>query len=179
MTNLILYHCPRACSSVTMSALEEAELEYEDRVINIFAGENKTAEYLKIHPGGKVPAMQVDDRIITENAALLILIDSLKPEAGLLPSPKSAFEMASIYSDLIWVSGTVHPAVRQQRLPVRYTTGSDHQGIQERGVEYFHSIAQLISERLQGDRWWYGEKWSIVDAYLAWCCEIAKIAKFQ
>ena len=125
-----------------------------------------------------MPAMQVDNRIITENAALLILVDSLRPEAGLLPSPKSAFESASIYSDLIWISGTVHPAVRQQRMPVRYTTGDDHQGIKERGIEYFHSITQLINDRLQEGKWWYGEKWSIVDVYLAWCCGIAEVAKF-
>ena len=113
MTDIVLYHFPRACSSVTMCALEAAGIEYDDIVVNIFNGENKTPEYLKIHPGGKVPAMKVDGRVITENAALLILVDSLKPEAGLLPSDASAFDKAKMYSDLIWISGTVHPAVRQ------------------------------------------------------------------
>ena len=43
MTNLILYHCPRACSSVTMSALEEAELEYKDVEVGYFDDEFEDA----------------------------------------------------------------------------------------------------------------------------------------
>lgn len=181
MTEIVLYHCPRACSSVTMCALEHAGVEYEDRVINIFKGENKTPEYLKIHPGGKVPAMQVDGRMITENAALLILVDSLNPEAGLLPAGGSEFDQARVYSDLIWISGTVHPAVRQQRMPIRFTTGEaqeEYKGIQEKGVEYFHPIMQLISDRVVDGQWWYGDTWSIVDVYLSWCCGIAEVSGF-
>ena len=181
MTEILLYHFPGACSSVTMCALETADANYEDKVVNILGGENRSPEYLKIHPGGKVPAMQVNGRIITENAALLILVDALFPEAGLLPREDTAFDKANVYSDLIWISGTVHPAVRQQRMPIRFTTSKDpseYEGIQEKGTEYFQTILKQISERVTGGQWWYGENWSIVDVYLNWCCGIAESAGF-
>ena len=178
MTRLVLYHFPRACSSVTMTALEEAGLEYEEQVINILQGEQRSPEYLKIHPGGKVPALQVDDRILTENAALLTYIDALKPEAGLLPKVHSPYERARVQADLIWIAGTVHPAVRQMRMPMRYTLSEDLDGIRAKGKQYAEVIMAQIEERVGDGNWWYGQDWSIVDVYLGWCCSVAAIAGF-
>ncbi len=173
MPELLLYHFPRACSHVTMNALDEAGLQYEDQVVNILNGDNKTPEYLAIHPGGKVPALRVDGDILTENAALLIFINELVPEANLLPAGDSPFTKAAMYSDLIWISGTVHPAVRQMRMPVRFTVDDHHDGIRAKGREYTDTIMGQIDARTADGAWWYGESWSIVDVYLAWCCGIA------
>ena len=181
MTSMTLYHFPFACSHVTMTALEHAGLAYDDQLINIMKGEQRSPEYLKIHPGGKVPALQVDGRILTENAALLVYIDALKPEAGLLPARDSAWSRGEVASDLVWTSGTIHPAARQMRMPMRYTlneTGEHFDGIRAKGAEYFHPIMALINERTAGGNWWYGEAWSILDVYLSWCCTIAEMARF-
>ena len=35
---LKLYHCPFACSGVTMNALEETGLNYDDQLVNIGKG---------------------------------------------------------------------------------------------------------------------------------------------
>jgi len=39
MTIILLYHTPGACSRVTMSALEETGVGFEDRAVDIFNGE--------------------------------------------------------------------------------------------------------------------------------------------
>ena len=178
MSKLVLYHFPNVCSSVAMTALEEAGLEYEARLVNIMTGEQKSPEYLQIHPGGKVPALQVDDRVLTENVALLWFIHGLCPQAKLLPTLTSLLDQAQVHADLLWVSGTIHPVVRQLRMPVRFTTGDDLQGVRARGQEYLHSIMLQINERLADNRWWYGEHWSVMDVYLAWCCMIAVSANW-
>lgn len=178
MTKLFLYHCPRACSRVTMNALEETGLDYDDRAIDIYQGENKSAEYLKIHPGGKVPALVVDDIALTENAAILIFLNSLKPEANLLPSTDSPFEQAKLYADLIWCSGTMHPMIRQIRMPLRYSDG-ELSGIYAKGIEYLNALLPQIEARIGNDEWWYGNQWSIVDVYLHWCYSTAASAKFS
>ena len=172
-----LYHSPRACSRVTMNALEEVGLEYDDQVVNIFKQEQKSPEYLAIHPGGKVPALAVDGDVITENASILLYLHRRVPEANLLPDVESDIARAQQVSDLVWCSGTVHPMVRQVRMPIRFTDG-DPSGVQEKGHAYVHGVAAQVNDRVANQRWWYGDAWSIVDVYLFWLYTTAASAGF-
>ncbi len=174
---LKLYHCPGACSRVSMNALEEAGLDYEDQVVNLVTGEQKQPDYLAIHPGGKVPALAVDGRVLTENAAIVLYLHDVAPAARLLPEVDAPMARAAQISDLMWCSGTVHPAVRQVRMPIRYTDG-DPSGVQAKGRETLHGMCAQIDSRLDSNPWWYGEQWSIVDVYLCWLLTTAASAGF-
>ena len=174
---LKLYHCPYACSRVTMNALEETGLDYDDQVVNLFKGEQKRPEYLAVHPGGKVPALAVDDQVLTENAAILMFLHRVAPAAKLLPAAQTPVAQAQQAADLVWCSGTVHPMVRQVRMAVRFTDG-DPTGVQAKGREYLQGVCAQVSERLAGNAWWYGAQWSIVDVYLFWLFSTAASAGF-
>ncbi len=178
MPNLKLYMMPFACSRVTLNALEEAELECELQAINILKGDQKTPEYLRIHPSGKVPALSVDGTIITENAAILMFLNAFQPDAGLLPKAEGPLEQARFHSDLIWCSSTFHPAIRQVRAPMRFTDG-DISGVFAKGLEYTDDAVARVEERVSDGRWWYGDTWSIVDVYLNWCYTTAASADFS
>ena len=172
-----LFHFPRACSRLTINALEEAGFDYEDHVVNIMNGEQKNPEYLAVHRSGKVPALQMGDQVITENASIIYFLHNQKPEAGILPSVQSESERAQQVSDLVWCSGTVHPTMRQIRMPIRFTDG-DTSGIKQKGHELLEDIAKHVNQRLV-DGWWYGETWSIVDVYLDWIFATASNAGFE
>tara|TARA_R110001583_G_scaffold195215_3_gene370541 strand:+ start:7715 stop:8386 length:672 start_codon:yes stop_codon:yes gene_type:complete len=178
MTELCLYHTPGACSRVTLNALEEAGFDYNDQAINIFKGEQYNPDYLTVNPKGKVPALKVGDTILTENPAILMYLHQLKPEARLLPVVNNAAEQMDIYSDLLWCSSTLHPFVRQVRMPMRFTD-EDPSGIYAKGVECFSAALLKIEERLSNDKWWYGDCWSIMDVYLYWCYTTAASADFS
>lgn len=167
MHKFILYQFPlRSCSSVTVNALLELGFEFEDRVINILKDEQYQESYLKIHPFGKVPALLVDGKILIENVAILLFLDSLKPNI-LFPKSDDLFQRATYTSDLVWCTGTLHPSIRRMRMPKRYTDG-DVSGIQKKGLETTKSILNVIEERLTDNRWWYGQNWSIMDVYVNW-----------
>jgi len=167
MTKLFLYHFPGACSRVTLTALEEAGLEYGDRAIGLLEGEQKSKEYLKIHSGGKVPALSVDGEILTENAEILIFLHEQNPNANLLPRSSTSIGRAKVYADIIWCSSSIHPIIRQIRMPHRLTDG-DTSGLKEKGVELFSNAAELINSRLASSTWWFGSDWSILDIYIHW-----------
>ncbi len=167
MTNYVLYQYPlRACSSVTVNAMLEVGLEFEDRVVDIRAGEQNDAAYRKIHPYGKVPALSVDGDVIIENVAILLYIDSIRPNL-LFPKAATALEQARIQSDLVWCTATLHTAIRQVRMPMRYTDG-DAAGVRKKGIEETSAIFDLIEHRLASGAWWYGDTWSILDVYINW-----------
>ena len=172
-----LFHFPMPCSRVTMTALEEAGFEYDDQVVNILKNEQKSPEYLAIHRSGKVPALQVDDQVITENVAIICYLHNKAPAAKLLPDVASDIERAQQISDLVWCSGTVHPTMRQIRMPIRFTDG-DPSGVQEKGHQLLDDIARHVDDRV-GDGWWYGKDWSIVDVYLTWLFGTGELGGFD
>ncbi|MEO0463366.1 MAG: glutathione S-transferase family protein [Pseudomonadota bacterium] len=179
MYKLKLYHFPRACSRVTLTAFEEAGFEYEDQVVNIFAGEQKSPEYLKINPDGKVPTLIVDDKhVITQNASIQIFLHGLRPDAGLLPATDDPIVQAQQRSDLIWLSSTLHPIVRQILMTVHFTDG-DPVAVKAKGVEKLREALPGLEARFADGGWWYGNTWSIVDVYANWCLNIAIAGDFS
>jgi len=172
MSQITLYQFPGACSRVTLSALEEIGLPYTDQVVNLRTELQKSPEYLRINPKAKVPAISFDGRIMTENAAILAFLNWQHPAARLLPASEDALEAAQGLVDLIWCSGTIHPIVRQIRMPAKWTKG-DPSGVRADGIEKFAKECEGFAARLSDDRWWYGASWSIIDVYIYWAYSTA------
>lgn len=172
MSRFELFMYPGACSRVTMTALEEIGVDYEDRCIDLGGGAQSGADYLAINRKGKVPTLSVDGETLTENAAILAYLDQRYPQAALLPRASDPLTTARGLSDVIWCASTLHPQVRQVRAPQKWTL-ADPAGVHADGLQKFAKECKYISERV-GDRgWWYGQQWSIVDAYLNWAYSTA------
>lgn len=82
---LVLFHSPQTRSSGTRFLLEELGADYDLHILNMKAGENREAAYMKINPLGKVPALLHGKALITEQVAIAIYLGDLFPEAGLTP----------------------------------------------------------------------------------------------
>ena len=164
---ITLFHFPTACSRVTMNALEEAGIDYETQMVNLHSGEQKSPEYLEVNPKGKVPALRIDGQLLTENSVILGLLDQLYPAAGLLPRSEDPVRAMQPHIDMAWCAATLHPIVRQIRNPQRWTKG-ETSGIQADGIEKMSRECAGFAARLSAGRWWYGERWSIVDTYIYW-----------
>lgn len=164
--SITLYQFPGACSRVTMNALEEAGLEYNDVPVNLRQKPQERGEYLAVNPTGKVPTMAINGRVLKENAAILWTLHNLYPDAGLLPKASDPVSTQPYLADLVWCSGTMHPMVRQVRMPQKWTSG-EVDGVREDGIAKLLVEAERISARI-GDTWWYDDGWSIVDTYIYW-----------
>ncbi len=173
-----LYHMPGACSRVTLNALEEIGLDYEDHVLDLSKGDQRSPEFLAVNPRGKIPALLVDDQLITENSSILLYLVNRYPEAELLPQTDDPLFRALCISDLIWCSATVHPIVRSIRMPVRLTDG-DPAGVFAKGMELMGPVVKAIDQRLAQGDWWFGDQWSIVDTYLYWNYDTAASGGFD
>ena len=166
-SSIVLWHTPGSCSRVTMSALEEIGLEFEDRCVDIFRGEQHSAEFTALNPKGKVPALLILQRVHTESAAILFFLKAQYPTAHLMPAEPKCIPRYQGLEDLVWFSSTIHPMVRQVRNPIRFTEG-DTDGVRAHGIKHLTGVFDHIAERLSGTRWWFGDDWSIHDVYLYW-----------
>jgi len=160
-----------------MNALEEIGLTFEDRGLSLLRGEQKKPDYLAINPKGKVPTLVIDDRVLTENPAIIFQFARIYPDAGLLPALADHWSATQGLSDLIWCGGTLQPIVGRLMRPALYSE-KDAAGVHENAIAQFTQMAATLSERLSNGRWWYGDNWSIVDVYLYWAYSVAAYAGF-
>lgn len=164
--SLVLFHTPGACSRVSLNALEELGLSFEDRPIDIFKGAQRSPEYLAINPKGKVPALLVGDVLLTETPAILLWLIEQKPDANLMPG-EDALSRARAFADVVWCSNTLHPLVRTIRMPQRMTLG-DAEPVRAAAIAQMTPELEHMQCRFEAQPWWFGETWSILDVYLGW-----------
>jgi|JI10StandDraft_1071094.scaffolds.fasta_scaffold643053_1 glutathione S-transferase len=86
---ITIHGMPRSRSTRALWALEEAGLEYVFEPLDAMKGALRSADYLALNPGGKVPTL-VDDSgeapfVLTESGAIVTYIGQQVPERGLVP----------------------------------------------------------------------------------------------
>ena len=66
--------------------LKELGVEFDFEVVNLVAGENQRAEFLRLNPAGKLPVLVDGDLVITESAAIVLYLAEKYPQGRLLPA---------------------------------------------------------------------------------------------
>jgi glutathione S-transferase len=142
---LTLYFCPGASSMAPHIALHEIGAPFEGRPISLAKKENREPAFLAINLVGKVPALVIDGRAMTEVAAVLFYLARRFPEANLLPQGDIEAEAQAV-SWMSFIASTIPPARRQ-------------------GLEYARSVWTIADQKL-GDREWTVGRYSIADIHL-------------
>ena len=158
---LTLFYAPGACSLAAHIVLEEGGEKYEARKVDLSKGEQRTPEYMKIHPLGRVPALLLDNgQPLTENTAIL---PYLGKRFKLWPADPIA--EAQALSVIGFFAASVHPAHGHIGRPERYATNKESfPDIQATGKKSFHGYLEQIDGMYAG-REWLGERYSVLDPY--------------
>jgi glutathione S-transferase len=158
---LKLYYAPGACSLAAHIVLEESGEKYAVQRVDLAKGEQRTEAYLKIHPQGRVPALQLDSgENLTENTAIL---PYLGKRFGLWPSePLSEARALSLIG---LFAASVHPAHAHISRPERYASDrAVFANLQETGRSSFYGYLEEIDRMLSG-REWLSDQYSVLDPY--------------
>ena len=158
---LTLCYCPGACSMASHIALEESGEKYNARRVDLAKGEQRSAEYLKINPHGRVPALGLDNgEFISENTAILPFLGK---RFGLWTNdPVTEAKMMSFIG---WVASSVHPAQGHIGHPERYASDpAAHASIKETCLKVFHGYLKEIDGLYAGKQWLFDE-FSVADPY--------------
>jgi glutathione S-transferase len=166
---IVLHFAPGTCARVPLIALEEAGAPFETRLVAYMAGDHRKPGFLALNPSGKVPVLEIDGEVLTQNSAILTYLARRHPEAGLLPFTGDPLADARVLAQLVWFSADLHPLVTRIRMPQFFC---DLPGAPER-VREMGSAGMTFQlaplERELGERpWLLGDAWSVLDAYLFW-----------
>lgn len=161
---LTLYFSPGACSMASHIGIEECGAAYIEHPVLLAKGEQKTPDYAKINPRGKVPALAVDGRIITENTAILTYLARLNPQAKLLPA--DPVDEANCIGTMAWFSNVVHPSYQRTMRAERFAEGEAAQAtVRDMGKKTFWTNLQEIDAMLAGRQWVMGDQFTVADGY--------------
>ena len=158
---LTLYYAPGACSMAPHIVMEEGGEKYEPKKLDLSKGEQRTPDYMKIHPLGRVPALRLDDGSpLTENTAIL---PYLGKRFDLWPT--DPVKEARALSVIGFFAATVHPANGHIGRTERYTDDkAAFPGIQAKAKQSYAEYMKQIDAMYAG-REWLSDQYSVLDSY--------------
>lgn len=166
--DLVLFGAAGGCSRVTMTALEETGAPFSYEIVRFMTQENTSPAFLAKNPHGKIPCLVVDGRPLRENAAILLWLNETFPAAKLLPPVSDALEKAEQMADLCFCSATLHPILTRISVPSKFGPPEASASIQASAENDMHRYFAVAEEHLTNRNYWYGDDWSVMDAYLGW-----------
>lgn len=143
-----LYYSPGTASLVVHLALIELGVPYQLVKVDFSKDEQRSPEYLRLNPQGRVPTLVVDGRPCAESSALVMLLAERHPESGLAPPPGSPMR-PDWYQWIAYLATTFGGTYRNWFYPP--DLGSD---------EHPPVIREALRSRIEA-------AWSVVDARIA------------
>jgi glutathione S-transferase len=163
---LKLFFSPQSCALASHIALEEAGADYEAVRVDFSKNEQRGAEYLKINPKGRVPALATDRGILTETPAILFYVAQTHPTAKLAPL-NDAFALGRLQAFTSYLCSTVHVAHAHRMRGYRWA--DDPAAIEEMKRKVPETVgacfALMESEMFEGP-YVMGDTFTIADPYL-------------
>lgn len=163
---LKLYFSPGSCSQAAHIALEEAGAVYEAERIDFSKQQQRSADFLRLNPKGRVPALVTHKGVLTESLAILAYIGQSFPGSA-VGTPSDPFEFARIQAFNSYLSSTVHVAHAHKWRGSRWA--DDPAAVEAMKLKVSANMSDcfdLIENTMFTGPWVMGETYSIADPYL-------------
>lgn len=162
-------------------ALNLKGLTAHERIINIDAGEQRGAEFLKINPMGAIPALVTPGHApLTQSLAILEFLDETTPAPPLLPP--DPFGRARVRSLAAMLAGDTHPLITPR--VKRYLTtsaGFDDAAWRAWQVQWFSTGLLAVEQRLASEAetgaYCHGDVVGMADICLASILAVMRVFK--
>ena len=153
-----LYYTPQTRSLRPRWLLEELELPYTIRPVDLFGGERNP-----IHPLGSVPAMRVDGESTFESGAMCHWLADRFPEKGLAPPVDDALRPA--YEQwMFFAPGTLEPPAFDILMHTRILPEKDRVGeIVGFAKQGYRRVLRELATQLDHDGYLLGASFSCAD----------------
>jgi glutathione S-transferase len=160
---LKLFYSKGSCALASRIALEDAGADYELVKVDLAAGQQRSEDYLKVNPKGRVPALVTDKGVLTETPAILAYIAHTFPAARL----DDAYEFARLQAFNSYLCSTVHVNHAHARRGARWANEqSSFDDMKSKVRETMAGAMKLIELDYFEGPWVMGEQYTVADAYL-------------
>lgn len=157
-----LYYAPNTIAVAAALGLEEAGLAYDPVLVDFKESAQTSPDYLKVNPKGRVPALEMDGKILTEVGAILEYIAVAAPNASLVPT--DAWQAARMRSIMFYLASTAHVNHAHRFRGHRWADqATSHADMQAKVPETMTACAAYIEEECLTGPYLLGEAISLAD----------------
>jgi glutathione S-transferase len=163
---MVFYYAPHTCSLASHIALEQAGADYELRRIDFARNEQRSAEFLRVNPKARVPALVTPRGILTETPAILAFIAQSFPAARLAPLD-DPFAFAEVQAFNSYLCSTVHIAHAHRMRGYRWADDpAAIAAMQKKVPQSVTECFELIEREMLRGPWVMGDAYTVCDMYL-------------
>jgi glutathione S-transferase len=149
--------------------LEEGNLDYELRKIDIQTGEHRAAAFLAMNPAGLVPVLITPEgEALYEAAALMVYLADRHELTELAPAvtdPRRGVFLSAVFH----IASDIQPEMKRFHFPHRFSLRrEDNAGIQDLAKALLLSRLDVVNTRLaKSGPYLLGTRFSLADFYLS------------
>jgi maleylacetoacetate isomerase len=168
-------------------ALNLKGLQAQEHNINLDAGEQRSAEFLKINPLGAIPALidrepDASHAPITQSLAILEYLDEIQPLPALMPKDPHGRARVRAISQML--TGDTHPLITGRIKKYLTTEGKfDDAAFRAWQIHWFTTGLHAVEARLASDAetgtYCHGETITIADICLASILAVLPVFKIE
>jgi GST-like protein len=168
MSTIELYGCRGCGSAVVEALLERAGVQFAYHEVKP-GGPGPTTEALKaVNPLAQVPTLKLaDGTVMTESAAIIIMLDDSYPAARVLPAagdPRRALGLRWI----VFIAGNMYPAISVGDFPERWVKSDAARAeLKDGAVERLKAYWTLLEQALKPAPYLLGSEMTALDVYAA------------
>ena len=130
-----LYWSAGGANMTPHAMLAEIGAQYELIKVDPAAGEQRSPDYLRLNPHGRVPTLVYDgDKVIYEATAISLFLAERHPEAGLAPAPGHA-DRGPFLQWMAYLTNTVQEACMHWWHSDKFIEGADRQADLKKSAE--------------------------------------------
>ena len=150
-------------------ALNLKKLPYESIPKALTKGEHQVADYIVLNPQGFVPALQIDDAVLSQSLAIIEYLDERYPEPPLLPAAPIA--RAQVRSIALAIVCDIHPLNNLRVLNyLRGELGENEDAVtawyRHWVIEGFRAVELQVRRHSTSGRFCFADSISIADVCL-------------
>jgi len=162
----------------TRAVVYELGLDPEIVNIDISKGENRTPEYLKLNPNGKVPTLVDGEVVVWESRAINAYLAALHPEHGLYPTDPVARATVDQWS--YWQAIHLGPSMQRiafERVQKKlFGRGEPDETAVAGEIKTVRELLTILNQALAGKEWVAG-RLSLADFAIASTFQLRKPGK--
>ena len=163
---LTLYYATNTCALASHIALEQAGADYRVVRIDFARQQQRSPEYLRVNPKGRVPALVTERGTLTETPSILQFIAQSHPQARLAPLD-DPFELARVNAFNSYLCSTVHVAHAHRMRGYRWTDDpAALEALKKKVPQTVGECFELIEREFFVGPWVLGDRYGISDMYL-------------
>lgn len=161
MAGLILYMMqPPSRASIARWMLEEVGEPYDVHVLDRTTAEHHGADYLKINPMGKVPALKHGEVIVSEASAICLYLAEAFPAAG-LNVPVGDVQRGQFLKWLFFAPSCIEPAVLDVAFPRKENAPRGAVGYGD-----FETVMNVVADAVRDGPYILGERFTAADVVI-------------